>query len=268
MNDYMALQTYLQAPQVKRQEDQSQGIANFMKIITQVMAQGKIKNQIANADKTGEKVEYKVDPNTGIISPVFSKNNYESVFEALKNPDIAEKYELGRGAKGEPRLIKKKSIKPNVINGIKATLSGDKDEIIMKNPATGDDERINITNEKDVEKAMSYLGIEDWRNNPEMIEAGIPAAYDQRAKARQEKLTQIEAAKEPQIQPFATGLGRIGNMGADYKAATVKYGEAKTKQIVDTMVTLQKQGKTLAQIRKMLEEAGADADAFLKPYGK
>ena len=186
-NDYYALMGSLQAPEQQKKQRQDQLFKQLAGLGMQFLAQRDIKKRIAESDKTGEKVQYTIDENTGAIKPVFSKNSYESVFEAIKNPDVAAKYELGRGSKGEPRLIKKKTLKPNVIEGLRSALSEDKSVFSIKNPATGETEDIDSSKEEDVDKVMKYLGIEDWRNNPELIEAGIPQSYDEKISKLKEK---------------------------------------------------------------------------------
>lgn len=275
-SEYYALMQALQQPGMQRRQTQREGISNLMNTITQGVLKQKVKKdietKIAEAEKSGKKVEYKIDPQTGMITPVISSNDYANIFKALENPEVSKDYELGRDSKGKPRLIAKKKLKSNLIAGMQSAIQGEGNilwpKTTIKNPATGQDETIDITNEEDIGRVLAYHGIEDWRNNPELIEAGIPAAYDARIKGWKGKQAQIEAGAEPKVQPYAKGIGRIGGMGAEYKEAAAIYGEAKTKQIVDTIISLQKQGKSLKQIRKLLEEAKVDANAFLKPYGK
>ncbi len=280
-NDYYGLMQSLAQPRLQRQANNKQQMDQmgqyFMQIgqaVVMQQAQKGIDTQIADAEKpgSGKKVSYTIDPKTGMKTPTISSQDYGGIFEALKNPELAAKYEAGLDSKGRPRLIPKKQVKSNLIEGAKSLIAGQGNSLwpqtTIKNPVTGQDEKIDITNEEDVGRVFGYHGIEDWRNNPELIEAGLPGLYDTRIKGYQDQQIKAQAAKEPRVQPYSKGLGRVGSAGAEYKEATAKYGEQKTKQMVDTIVSLQEQGKTLAQIRELLEKAGADANVFLKAYAK
>jgi len=74
-----------------------------------------------------------------------------------------------------------------------------------------------------------------------------------------------EAGKKTVIEPRATGLGRLGR-GAAYEEAVTSYGEDTTDMILDKAMDLEKKGKSLAEISKMLKEAGYNPDLFLKFY--
>ena len=276
-NNYYGLMEAMQRPQQikqQRRQEQMDTVGKFLMQIGQAVVQQKaqenIEKMVKDAEAEGKKVSYQIDPNTGMIAPTISSQSYESIFEAAKAQP--EKYEVGRGSKGQPVLKEKKQIKSSLIEGMKGVIQGEGNNLWprtkIKNPVTGEEETIDITNEEDITRALGYHNIEDWRKNPELVEAGIPELYDKRIGEYKTKQTELEAKAEPKVQPFAKGAGRIGGAGAFYKDAVAKYGEDKTSKIVDNIVKLQKQGKTLKQIRSMLEEAGADADAFLKPYGK
>lgn len=263
----------IQRPARERQafgERRSSGINNIITLLGQQVLKNQMQKdmetKISEAEKAGKRISYSINPNTGQLTPTISSQDYSGVFEALKNPDVSSKYELGVSSKGEPRLIKKKQIKPNVIAGIQSALASEDSTISMKNPATGEIEDLDISDEKNVDKAMSYLGIENWRDSPELIEAGIPGQYDTWKKTMKEKTEQAKQNKEQKIQPFAKGLKRIGGLGARYKEASDKYGEEKAKQIVEKIMELQKTGKSLEEIKTLLEDAKVDANVFLKFY--
>lgn len=272
-NDYLGLIESLNAPiqqrQAYRRENQDKAMAAVFNYVRQRQTNAKIKSMVKEAEAKGYQVEYSINPETGQVSPTIkSKNEYGTIFEALKNPEVSKSYEMGRGSKGEPRLIKKKTIKPEVISGIKSILSGEKNTFTMKNPATGEPEDLDISDESHVGKAMEYLGVQDWRNNPEMIEEGIPGAYDGWSKKHKERVEAASAASDAKVQPMGKGLASIG-AGAKYKDASKKYGENTAKEVVNKIVALQKQGKSLKQIRELMEEDGRyNPDLFLKPYGK
>ena len=196
-NDYYGLMEAIQAPQRQRQQARQQQMDTIGQFLGQIgqqvikeRAQKDIEEKIKEAEASGKRVEYKIDPQTGMISPTISSQSYEGVFEALKNPEVAKNYEMGRGSKGEPRLIKKKSIKSNVISGIQSILQGDQDIIQIKNSVTGAPEDIDLSDKEQVSKALSYPNIEGGLDNPELIEAGIPKMYEiKRKKAYEAKIS-------------------------------------------------------------------------------
>ncbi len=285
MNDYVGLMQLLQQPDIQKQQQRNDALLKLAQVgytvlqqVQQNKTQQDIKGMVKDAETSGKKVSYSIDPNTGAMSPTISSgNNYEGIFEALKNPDVAAKYELGRGSKGEPRLIQKKQIKNNLIEGMKSIIDniGKPDPVTnlvkttttIKNPVTGQDETIDIANEEDVAKALGYHGIEDWRNNPELIESGIPALYDKKMDEWKASQEQQKTESEPRVQPMDKGLKSIG-AGAKYKEAIAKYGESKAAKIVDVVVNLQKQGLSLSKIEALMKEQGIDPDIVLKAYRK
>ena len=113
-NDYYALMQSLQAKKPNPMNTSAEaGVGAIQKIMQAVLAnkvKKDIEGKISAAEKEGKKVSYSIDPQSGLITPTISSQSYEGIYEALKNPAVSDKYELGRGTKGEPRLIKKKEI--------------------------------------------------------------------------------------------------------------------------------------------------------------
>lgn len=140
-------------------------------------------------------------------------------------------------------------------------------------------------------KSFIYQRIQDKKNMKELLESrGDPRAanyelskaekaFEKKYLGMKEKEDEEEllfpedgaggfqetASPEALIEPRATGLGRIGR-GAAYKEATAAYGGEKADVIIGKIQDLQKAGKSFAEIRKLMEEEGINAELFLKFY--
>ena len=249
-------------------EDITKAIDAVLTFAERKKTEKKIQSAIADAQKKGHKVEYKIDPATGQTTPVItSGTGSEQYDEMFKTMMSTGQYEVGgMTAGGKPKLTKKKKYKPEVIGAVNAVLAYGTGEVKVKNPLSGEAEYVNVDIPQDVEKGLIWQFGEKWKNDQELIEAGTIQLYDERMKMLAEKQVQTATPEQP-IHPFATGVGRMF-AGDYYKDAAAKYGEQKTAQIVDVAVKLQKQGKTYKDIAGMLQEVGVDPNLILGAYTK
>ena len=248
-------------------EDITKAIDAVLTFAERKKTEKKIQSAIADAQKKGHKVEYKIDPATGQTTPIItSGTGSEQYDEMFKTMMSTGQYEVGgMTAGGKPKLTKKKKYKPEDLVQAKMLLQYGADRPVdMK--IGQQDVRLDMNKPEDIDKGMSLAYGEDWKNDPELIEAGMPQLYDERMKTLKEKQVQTATPEQP-IHPFATGVGRMF-AGDYYKDAAAKYGEQKTAQIVDVAMKLQKQGKTYKDIAGMLQEAGVDPNLILGAYTK
>lgn len=198
-NDYYALMQALQATKPNPMNTSAQaGVGAFQKIMQAVLSnkvKKDIEGKISAAEKSGKKVSYSIDPNTGQITPTFSSK--PNLFELLEeNPSLKEKYEIGASASGDERLIKKKEISASKIAGMKKIIDSPDDLFKVRNTIGGEDVDFDIKKDEDIGDALVMAGIlkdgKDWREHPEILEAGFPAMID----ARREKKSAESKVKE------------------------------------------------------------------------
>ncbi|KKL82613.1 hypothetical protein LCGC14_1983020 [marine sediment metagenome] len=95
----------------------------------------------------------------------------------------------------------------------------------------------------------------------------FPKLYKDRTDAYLRKFEQVKVGqpKESVIEPRAEGLGRIGR-GAKYGEAITAYGKESTDRVIGVIQDYQKEGKTFAEISKLMQEQGINPELFLKFY--
>lgn len=171
----------------------------------------------------------------------------------------------GIGSSGKAKITRvKDKFKSEDLAVMKNILTGGTDRpmpVRIKSTDTMDTTnlpQIDLNTAEGMEKGAGLIfGEENWREDPQLVKAGIVDLYDHRLGLLKGKQEKIQAEGEPKIQPIGKGLASIG-AGGKYKAAIAKYGEAKAQKIVDIAIGLQKQGMPMSKIKALMKEQGID----------
>jgi hypothetical protein len=224
-NEYYALMQALQQPGNQSTENRQKQFDTMGQMLQQVgqlvlkeKAQEHINKIIKEAEASGKQVSYQVDPNTGMLTPtVVSKPTIFDLIkenpEAFKEGGLMSGYHIEAGAQGKGKLVKNSLFKPSLISGAKSLIQGDKDKVTVKNPITGNDEDIDISDEANLQKLYEYHGGQgSWREDKELISAGLPDMYDKRLQAKKEKAAEqvkIESNKPEMIKKIGSLVEKL-----------------------------------------------------------